>query len=175
MHRNHPQTQLSGFGCQLPEATALETFDCPKTILEILVFSATQHDPAKWPHHRPLARSIKDPSDRIVHRASEPSLSRHGGFHLAEKHPSQTHGCTTGLDQSSVFSRQFADRSPRIRQKPAPTQKHTRPETHQNLINSYKEQHAHPQQGRAHTRRDHAPGTLCPGHDPTEFGTFRDT
>ena len=35
MHRNHPQAQLSGFSRQLPEATATETIDCLRTVLEI--------------------------------------------------------------------------------------------------------------------------------------------
>jgi hypothetical protein len=35
MHRNHPQTQLSGFSRQLPEATANQTTDCLRTVLEI--------------------------------------------------------------------------------------------------------------------------------------------
>ena len=35
MHRNHPQTQLSGFGRQLSENNRNQTTDCSRTVLEI--------------------------------------------------------------------------------------------------------------------------------------------
>src|SRR5450432_3213043 len=65
MHRNHPQV-----------ATLVLANVAEEWSLEILVFSATQHDPPGRPF-LPIACAIteKDPSARIVHRASEPSLS----------------------------------------------------------------------------------------------------
>jgi len=140
MHRNHPQTQLSGSSCHrriagnspgLPEATVTGPIDCLKTVLEILVFSATQHDRCKWPRHQPLARSIKDPSDRIVHRASEPSPSDRWG---ATRYPNAEHssrrttipGQTSRPNSGSVVSGQ----SSVISQKTAHVKQTHKPQTH---------------------------------------------
>jgi hypothetical protein len=116
-----------------------------RTVLEILVFSATQHDPPRRPFPHCLRNHEKDPSARIVHRASEPSPSNRWGAIFAD-----------GNSRSDKSARQ-RDRRSIQRQ----ILSHTRPETHQNLIHSCKEQTRPPK--RPHTRRGHMPGTLCPG------------
>src|SRR5271170_5223469 len=58
MHRNHPQAQLSGFSRQLPEATATETIDCLRTVLEISTPHTTGFSRIAPPW--PLARAPRE-------------------------------------------------------------------------------------------------------------------
>ena len=77
MHRNHPQ------GIRM--------------IAGNIVFSATQHDFPRWPPYRSLAQPPKDPSNKIVHRASEPSPSNRWGAALASNSPGQTSRLNNGM------------------------------------------------------------------------------
>ena len=98
----------------------------------------------------------KDPSDPIVHRASEPSLSnRWGVIH------------STRVNNNSRSDKSAEQRDARsIRRQ---TSHHTRPETHQNLIHSNKEQHDR-STGTADTNgATTPPGRFAQAHDQTEF------
>jgi hypothetical protein len=76
MHRNHPQGMKD---------------DCWK----YCAFRA-QHDFPKWPLRRSLAQPAKDPTDKIVHRASEPSPPNRWGAALASNSPGQTSRLNNG-------------------------------------------------------------------------------
>src|ERR1700691_4141011 len=87
MHRNHPQTQLSGFSRQLPEVTATDqtTFeDKPENIYSAhnRIFS-----------NRSFAGRLRDhrePFDKIVHNASEHSPPTVGALSSQTAIPGQT-------------------------------------------------------------------------------------
>ena len=126
-----------------------------RTILEICVFR-TQQDFLGPSHRQSLARSSAARPNKIVHNASEPSLPNLRGA-WPRGQPSRS---DIRLNNGTLRSnkRQPSD--------------HTRPETHQNLIHSNKQQHGHTRPIR---RREPAPGTLCPGACSHRSRTFRDT
>jgi len=114
-----------------------------------------------------LACATRQPairSDRS--HASEPSPPTVGAPFSRTTIPGQTSDRTTGQDPSSKFSRQCADPSPRTRQNTDVGPKHTRPETHQNLIHTDKEHRRH---RRPPSRYGGRPRTLCPGHRHTDL------
>jgi hypothetical protein len=99
---------------------------------------------------------LKDPSGKIVHRASEPSLSNRWGV---------THSTRANNNSRSDKSAEQRDARSIRRQ----TSHHTRPETHQNLIHSNKEQHDR-STGTADTNgATTPPGRFAQAHDQTEF------
>ena len=97
-----------------------------------------------------------DPPGKIVHRASEPSLSNRWGV---------IHSTRANNNSRSDKSAEQRDARSIRRQ----TSHHTRPETHQNLIHSNKEQHDR-STGTADTNgATTPPGRFAQAHDQTEF------
>ncbi len=83
MHRNHPQGMK----------------DSP---WKYLCFPRTQHDVPRWPLHRSLAQSPEGPTDKIVHRASEPSLSNPWPCEARIIYSSEAGGQTSRLNNGTL-------------------------------------------------------------------------
>jgi hypothetical protein len=117
----------------------------------------TQHDFLPMAISTHCSRNpLKDPSGKIVHRASEPSLSNRWGV---------IHSTRANNNSRSDKSAEQRDARSIRRQ----TSHHTRPETHQNLIHSNKEQHDR-STGTADTNgATTPPGRFAQAHDQTEF------
>ncbi len=120
-----------------------------------------------------LGNPPKDPSGKIVHNASEPSPSDRWGAVLGRTAiPGQTHDRTTGQDQWSVIGGQWSVERPSTAPATTHHPRHTRPETHQNLIHSCKEQHGHARQTAGRNRSNGAtahPGRYAQTHAHTEL------
>jgi hypothetical protein len=192
MHRNHPQRPPACLARRLSETTATATTGGWKTVLEISFHSAPPGPPPgqagwQWPtqgmhnrilsHGRSAARSrgaAKDPSDKIVHNASEPSPPAGGvvvaapecfAFKRGTAIPGQTYDRTAHQISGARCHR------PRPDQSATPMHRHllmTRPETHQNLIHLDKEQ-----PGRRSSRSNGAatrPGRYARTRVHTELG-----
>ncbi len=130
---------------------------------------------ANSPHR--ACDASKDPSDKIVHRASEPSSPTVGAP------PSTPEWFAFKPADSNSRSDKSAERRDLRRamvQKPRIDVDHTRPETHQNLIHSNKEQN-HPTGQRPRSDPGQANGmtmphrTLCLSRTLNRIRTFRDT
>ena len=169
MHRNHPQAQLSGFSRQLPEDNRNRNDrlfeDSPGNI-----YSA---------HNRILSNRSSVAACASTARNSTKSFTTPlnprrrplGRYPHRQQFPVRQFDRTT--HQFSGVSCQGSEPD-----RPAkPMHQHllmTRPETHQNLIHTSKEQHD-PHRA-THKRHDHTTQDALPRpHDQTEFGTFRDT
>jgi hypothetical protein len=175
---HHAQKPSSDPAVRLPSPVVRNnrpplTADCPKTALEIL-YSAHNRIFPNGHICEPLTRSPKDPSGKIVHNASEPSPPNRWGAILTNgnsRSDTRPNDGTKPVPGSQCPAVDPKTVHPTSNPKHQPS--HTRPETHQNLIHSCKEQHGHPQtmimggrspgsNPRAGNRRNHTPGTLCP-------------
>ena len=168
MHRNHPQTQLSGFSRQLSESNRDGTDrlfeDSPGNIYSAhnRIFSNRSSVAACASTARNSTKSFTTPLN--------PRRRPLGRYPHRQQFPVRQFDRTT--DQCSVVGRQRS-----ARRLPTTTMHQhlitTRPETHQNLIHTSKEQY-HPTG--QHKRHDHTTlGRFAQADDQTEFGTFRDT
>jgi hypothetical protein len=126
--------------------------------LEILCFPHTTRSFRMAISARCLRNPPKDPSDKIVHRASEPSLSNRWGATL-------TNGNSRSDNSAEQRDRQSIRR---------PISSHTRPETHQNLIHSNKEQHDRSTGAADQTAQSHTQDAL-PRHMIKPNANIRDT
>ena len=126
--------------------------------LEILCFPHTTRSFRMAVSARCLRNKPKDPSDKIVHRASEPSPSNRWDATL------------TSSNSRSDNSAEQRDRQS-IRR---PISSHTRPETHQNLIHSNKEQHDRSTGAADQTAQSHTQDAL-PRHMIKPNSNIRDT
>jgi hypothetical protein len=151
MHRNHPQVATS----------TLDDVAVKDSSWKYCVFR-TQHDPSRMATSPDRLRDpMTDPSDKIVHRASEPSPPDRWGATLSHLNVSiQTERTAIPGQTSRPNSGTFTN--PLVR-RPQIDADHTRPETHQNLIHISKEQHDQTQQGDRTNGMTTRPGTLCPG------------
>jgi hypothetical protein len=130
-------------------------------LLEILCFPHTTRSSQTAVSLRCLRNPKKDPSDKIVHRASEPSLSnRWGAIH------------STRANNNSRSDNSAEQRDPQPVRRPISS--HTRPETHQNLIHSNKEQHDRSTGAADQTAQSHTRDAL-PRHMIKPNSNIRDT
>ena len=129
MHRNHPQAQLSGFSRQLPEATATETIDCLRTVLEISTPHTTGFSRIAFPlvacaiTARNSTKSFTTPLN--------PRRQPLGCYPHRQQFPVRQFGRTTHQFSGVGCQGSEPDRPAK------PMHQHllmTRPETHQNLI-----------------------------------------
>ena len=165
MHRNHPQIQSSAVSCQSSETTGAAASTVRRTVLEI--FSSAPRGINRGACTTRFSRMAVSPHCSRRRGKIHPTkpfttplnprrrpLGRHA---CAWQFPVRQFGQTT--DQRSVAGRQRSVRRLHLANTPQ-NPRYTRPETHQNLIHSIKEQrHPTGQQTNGVTTR---PGTLRP-------------